>query len=242
MLAVARWPCYISGMEQQSYAQFGEDVRVAEYFGSGHKGVFVEVGANDPIMLSQTYLLEQRGWRGVLVEPLPHLARVLREKRPASIVVEAAVSDPAHVGTAYMETPAGDCALARLVFENNAGKSLPAVPVCTLDSILDEAGLTSVDFLSIDIEGNEVPALMGLSFERFRPALIIIEDRVYDLSRHRFLTGKGYRLVDRIGCNGWYLRHDLPWTLRSQSSFLSRLRKYYLALPLRMLRHRDGKQ
>jgi FkbM family methyltransferase len=237
MLAVALLPCYILGMEQQSYAQHGEDVRVAEFFGSGHKGVFVEVGANDPIMLSQTYLLEQLGWRGVLVEPLPQMARSLREKRPASIVVEAAVSDPGHVGTAYMEAPEGTDSLARLVFENNAEKSLPTVPVRTLDSILDEAGLTFVDFLSIDIEGNEVPALMGLSFERFRPALIIIEDHVYDLACHRFITGKGYRLVDRTGCNSWYLRRDLPWTLRSQSSFLARMRTFYFARSSSMLHH-----
>ncbi len=225
-------------MHQQSFAQYGEDVRVAEFFGRGYKGVFVEVGANDPIALSQTYLLEQLGWRGVLVEPLPQLARALRENRPASIVVEAAVSAPDQVGMAYMELPDNDPALARLVFENNAQKSLPSVPVRALDSILDEAGLTSVDFLSIDIEGNELPALQGLSLGRFRPALIIIEDHVHDLSRHRFLRGKGYRLVDRTGCNGWYLRRDLAWTLRSQSSFLSRLRKYYLALPYRMVRHR----
>src|ERR1700693_2685548 len=33
-------------------------------------GTFVEVGANDPILWSQTYRLEQLGWSGVLVEPL----------------------------------------------------------------------------------------------------------------------------------------------------------------------------
>lgn len=228
-------------MNLQSHAQYGEDTRVAEFFGRDYKGFFVEVGANDPIHLSQTYLLEQSGWRGVLVEPLPQLARSLREKRPASIVVQAAVSDPAHVGTAYMDVPDGTLPLARLVFENDAQRSRPEVPVRTLDSILDEAGVTQVDFLSIDIEGNELPALRGLTFERFRPALIIIEDRVYDLSRHRFLTGKGYRLVDRTGCNGWYLRRDLAWTLRSHASVLSRFRKYYLALPFRKLR-RHGEQ
>ncbi len=221
----------------QSHAQYGEDTRVAEFFGQGFKGIFVDVGANDPKALSQTYLLEQLGWHGVLIEPLAHLAKALREQRPASLVVEAAVAAPGQEGTAYMDVPDGQFPLAKLVFEDNAQKSLPRVAVRTLDSILDEARITSVDFMSIDIEGHEVAALQGLSFERFRPALLIVEDRVHNLTCHRLLKGKGYRLVDRMGSNGWYLRRDLAWTLRSHSSVFSRLRKYYLALPFRKLRH-----
>ena len=42
---------------------------VWEYFGRKKEGMFVEVGANDAVAGSQTRLLEQNGWRGVLVEP-----------------------------------------------------------------------------------------------------------------------------------------------------------------------------
>lgn len=225
-------------MKLQSYAQYGEDLQVVAFFGRDHRGVFVEIGANDPVQLSQTYLLEQLGWRGVLIEPIAGLARALREQRPGSRVVEAAVSDPAHAGTAYLDIPGGVSCLAHLVFEDDPRQPRPQVQVRTLDAILDEAQITAIDFMSIDIEGNELPALRGLSFTRFRPRLIVIEDRVHDLSRHTFLTDKGYRLVDRTGCNGWYLRRDLKWTVRSRSGWLARLRKYYLCLPFRMWRHR----
>ena len=50
---------------------------------STHMDLFVEVGANDPERYSQTWALEQRGWTGVLVEPLPDLAKKLREQRRA---------------------------------------------------------------------------------------------------------------------------------------------------------------
>ena len=44
------------------------------FFAGASSGYFVEVGANDPEYLSQTWHLERRGWTGVLVEPQPDLA------------------------------------------------------------------------------------------------------------------------------------------------------------------------
>jgi len=45
---------------------------VRAFFGE-IRGYFVEVGANEPRERSQTWLLEQSGWAGVLVEPQPNL-------------------------------------------------------------------------------------------------------------------------------------------------------------------------
>ena len=48
-------------------------------------GFFVEAGAFDGYVQSNTYYLERaRGWRGLLVEPVPTLARAARRERPAS--------------------------------------------------------------------------------------------------------------------------------------------------------------
>src|SRR5207249_10419961 len=51
-------------------------------------GFYVEAGANDGFEQSNTYWLERfRGWRGVLVEPVPELYQeVLREGRRAQVV------------------------------------------------------------------------------------------------------------------------------------------------------------
>ena len=51
------------------------------FFDGACTGYFVEVGANDPEYLSQTWHLEQRGWTGVLVEPQPDLAAELKRRR-----------------------------------------------------------------------------------------------------------------------------------------------------------------
>ena len=55
-----------------------EPALTAEFFKSDPPGFFVDVGAHDAVAYSQTFDLEQRGWTGVLVEPLPDMARQLR--------------------------------------------------------------------------------------------------------------------------------------------------------------------
>lgn len=54
------------------------ETRLVSAFLGDIKGYFVEVGANEPRERSQTWLLEQSGWTGVLIEPQPDLAAELR--------------------------------------------------------------------------------------------------------------------------------------------------------------------
>ena len=97
---------------------------------------------------------------------------------------------------------------------------------------------TPIDFLSVDVEGHEIEVLRGIDLARWRPRLILLEDHVGDLSRHRFITALGYRLTRRTGFNGWYVPAgvmvDFGWANRWRL-----LRKYYLALPLRVLRNKS---
>lgn len=210
---------------------------VREYFGD-RKGFFVEVGANDPRQGSQSWHLEQAGWRGVLVEPQPDLAAILRAARSAKVFA-VACSSPQNAGRNLPLHVAGP--MSSLDRERMAPGALPEktieVPVRTLDEILTEAGApTPLDLLSIDVEGHELEVLGGFDFMRWRPNLILIEDHVSDLSRHRFLTQAGYRLVRRTDNNGWYVPQGagrgFGWRDRWQV-----LRKYYLALPFRVARN-----
>lgn len=55
----------------KSYSQDDEDIAAeARYFHNLHNGTFLELGALDGTQFSNTrYYEEQRGWRGVLIEP-----------------------------------------------------------------------------------------------------------------------------------------------------------------------------
>jgi FkbM family methyltransferase len=219
-----------------SWSQFGEDLLVWEMFGRAREGAFVEIGAHHPTHISQTYLLETQGWHGVLVEPQPRLAALLRESRPRSKVFEYAVVAPGRDSQAYLAIPSPSGASAYVTFEAPSTGRFERVKTATLDWILEQAGLAKVDYLSIDIENQELDALRGFNLEKYHPALILIEDHLLKLDKHRFLVRHGYRLVDRIGYNQWYVPLASRYPLRPRTGPFELFRKMYLSLPLRKLK------
>lgn len=210
---------------------------VAAFFGDC-KGYFVEVGANEPRIRSQTWHLEQTGWTGLLIEPQPDLARELRAMRMAKVFA-VACSSPEHAGHTLPLHVAGPMSsLDRASMSPGAmPEAVIEVPIRTLDSILEEAQApVHFDFLSIDVEGHEIEVLRGFDIARWQPRLILLEDHVADLSKHRFLNAAGYRIVRRYENNGWYVPRASD--VRTQrGDHWEILRKYYLALPARKLRN-----
>jgi len=214
---------------------------IAAFFGN-RPGYFVEVGANEPRTRSQTWHLEQAGWTGVLIEPQPALAAELRAQRTAKVFA-VACSSPENAGRVMPLHVAGP--LSALNRERMAPGAAPEtiieVPVKTLDSVLEEAGAApGFDFLSIDVEGHELEVLRGFDIERWHPRLILLEDHVADLSKHRYLTSYGYRIVRRYENNGWYVARGSV-EKASLADRLEIVRKYYSALPFRWLRNLSRK-
>lgn len=221
----------------KSHSQWGDDLLVLEYFSGRQDCVFLEAGANDPIALSQTYLLEKNGWSGVLVEPLPVCCKRLREVRTGSQIFQNALGAPDDRGILRLVIPQGATELAREIKEgqDSKGDEVVEAEFITLNEVLNSAGIEQLTYLSLDLEGMEDRALQGLDFKRYKPELIIVEDRLDHLRTHRLLKRKGYKLVRRNGSNNWYL----PVGTAFQVTFITRLRlirKLYLSMPFRWLR------
>ena len=215
-----------------------EQARVREFFGGDSSGYFVEVGANHPTHGSQTWHLAQTGWIGVLVEPQPGLAAFLVTSRKARVFA-AACSSPDNAGQSLpLHVDGARSALDRDRMAPGAQAAyVIVVPTRTLDSILEEAAAPiPIDLLSIDVEGHETEVLRGFDFNRWQPLLILIEDHVNSLQTHRYLKKSGYRLIRRLGHNGWYVPADESYHIASSDRW-EILRKYYLALPFRLIRN-----
>jgi len=220
------------------------------FFDRSPSGYFVEVGANEPEELSQTWHLEQKGWTGLLVEPQPALASELRRRRSAKVYA-VACSSPKHAGTTMLLHLAGihSSLDPYLNISTVAPHGTIEVPVRTLDDILADAGApTPIDLLSVDVEGLEIDVLQGLDLERWRPRLILVEDLAMNLRLHRYLRARGYKWVRRTGLNSWYVKVQDPTRvpLAARWQFF---RKHYLGLPFRhfreasrRIRHRTWKR
>jgi FkbM family methyltransferase len=214
-----------------------EHALLQSHFAQKPSGYFVEVGANDPEHSSQTWHLEQRGWRGVLIEPLPELAGKLRARRSAK-VYEVACSSPKNAGKTLTLRLAGPHSSLDPNYFVAGVRSCGelAVKARTLDDILlDAQAPRPIDFLSIDVEGHAVEVLAGVDLSRWRPRLILVEDHASDLRVHQALTTQGYRWVRRTSNNGWYVPNDSP----EQVGLLGKwqfVRKHYLGTPFRRMR------
>ena len=215
-----------------------EQQLVQEFFGGARAGFFVEVGANRPQQESQTWHLEQLGWTGVLIEPQPNLADDLARKRSAQVFA-VACSSPQNAGRRMRLHVAG--ALSSLDRDRMAPGAEPErvldVPVRTLDDILIEARAPArLDFLSNDVECHELEVLSGFDFTRWQPRLLLLEDHVGNLEKHRFLKAAGYRLIRRFENNGWYVPRHAAVAVAPRERW-EIVRKYYLGLPFRIARN-----
>jgi len=212
---------------------------VWKFFNQKRDGVFVEVGANDPVAGSQTWLLEQNGWRGVLVEPQASLCEKLRPARPRSQVFQVACSCPGSEGKADLILTEYDGNATLKPQRDSHGIQyigVERVKVMTLNAVLQNAGLTQIDFLSLDVEGHEIEVMRGLDFAKYKPDLILVEDGVRNLAKHNFLKSCGYKLVKRTTLNNWYVPREQKFKMNSWLEQLALIRKMYLGLPFRKLR------
>ena len=111
-----------------------------EFFRDRPRGFFVEVGANDPKKDSQSYHLEEAGWTGILVEPLPDLAAELRRQRKAQ-VFEVACSSPDQAGPDHAAACGGRRFRRSIPISRSPACARIAtidVTVRTLDDVLSE--------------------------------------------------------------------------------------------------------
>jgi len=151
-----------------------ESEQVWDFFKTATEGVFVDVGANHPVIKNQTWFLEQKGWSGLLIEPLPEQCTLLRSQRPLAKTIQAAVCAPGDEGQAllYIAVQPSKSSLSPQWGHAQTGEAIK-VSSLTMNSILEKAGINKINFLSLDIEGMEMNAMRGLNFKNINQNLFL---------------------------------------------------------------------
>lgn len=201
-----------------SYAQNFEDVILMRALKHVEKGVYVDIGAHDPVENSVSLAFYERGWRGVHVEPSPRAAESLRLARPDEMTIEAACttrSGPIEislVGDTGLTT--GKPEFAQL--HSQSGWKLENVKVATvtLENVLSQFEKSDVHWLKIDVEGMEGEVLESWGSSKVRPWIVAIESTIPFSPIENFqdwhgeLESRGYVFVYFDGLNRFYVHES----------------------------------
>ena len=182
------------------YSEVGQDKFLENnFFKDKREGIFIELGATDGILNSNTYYYEKNlDWTGLLIEPIPWYFEEgkLRENRPNSICEQVAIdieegeSDLFLIKEdfefyRYNEGYAGGHSGLNKYYEpkqrdrvNNipCQKSLLKVKCIPLQKLLDKYNMTHVNYLSLDVEGGEAVVLESIDFNKVTIDVISLED------------------------------------------------------------------
>ena len=199
-------------------SQCGQDAFVLSQLQFKKDGYFVDFGATDGIVGSNSHILERRfGWTGILAEPARCWHAALRRNREARIEFSC-VSDTSGRTIPFYEKGVLSSARSHISF----GKKLKRltkpgrfydVPTISLLDLLRKHGAPQViDYLSLDTEGTELQILGAFDFSAFRFRVITCEHN-YSPNRERIfalLSSHGYRRVfESISAvDDWYVSGD----------------------------------
>lgn len=209
-------PAYIEKLRQLSTSQLGQDLWVLEKTNYKRSGFFVEFGATDGVLLSNTYLLEKQfGWAGICAEPNPGFYKKLKNNRNC-IVSDACIAGETGKSVEFIfadeyggirdYAEADSHAEKRLSFEQAYSSAILAT--ISLDDFLKNNNAPKkIDYLSIDTEGSEYDILKNFPFEKWDIKLISVEHNFTEQREKIFqlLSDFGYKKKES-DWDDWYYK------------------------------------
>ncbi len=191
---------------QLGYAQSGEDLILSHLFYkiSISRPTYLDIGANHPFFISNTYYFYMRGSRGVCVEPNPYLSKLIRRKRPHDKVIQAGVGINKESSADFYLFPKHAHGLSTFskkdaeywgrVGMKKTGpiryEKIIQVPLININSIIEDNFKTPPDIISLDVEGLDLGILESLDHIKNHPKVICVETLLYDERQQEAKNGK----------------------------------------------------
>jgi len=199
-----------------SYSQNFEDIMLYRVFKSKDKGVYVDVGAYDPIEKSTTNIFYQRGWSGINIDLCEENIQKFNVSRPRDTNICAAIGSHNGLEEYYVQPGTTRSTKLKELGDSYARRGLDVrtkeQSVTTLTEILKQHGVKDIDFLSIDVEGAEKDVLSGLDFNYCMPTIIFAEATYPETNIPNWESWEGilkdvnYECVYFDGLNRFYIQ------------------------------------
>lgn len=190
-------------LKQLSPSQLGQDLWVLEQTNYKKGGFFVEFGATDGVLLSNSYLLEKEfGWKGLCAEPNPKYFKQLQMNRNC-ITSDVCISNSTgeSVKFIFANEYGGIANIAKegkhsdkVKPYEDSGKVALLETISLNDFLTKHNAPKNIDYLSIDTEGSEYHILSGFPFSDWTVQCISVEHN-YEPQReliYELLTAIGY--------------------------------------------------
>lgn len=159
------------------YGQAQEDEYLYNtYFKTKKNGKYIELGAMDGILYSNTKFFEDDlNWTGVLIEPNSFQYEKLKVNRPNNYLFNNLVSDineelefkffvDEYAGVSGVTQTLPSEHLSGFFKVINAPQGSVRIKPVTFTSIIEKTDIKHFDFLSLDVEGHEVNVLKSWDF------------------------------------------------------------------------------
>ena len=201
-----------------SKSQLAQDLFVLNELNFKKNGFFVEFGACDGVLHSNTHILEKKfDWKGILCEPANSFLEILKVNRNCHIENRCVYSASEKVIDFTEFTDEGELSGLGIIAIENIFKKKKTYKVQTisLNDLLQKYSCPkNFDYLSIDTEGSEFEIINNLDFARFRPKIISIEHN-YNINKrediYSLLSKKHYeRVYTHISdWDDWYIEKNV---------------------------------
>ena len=206
---------------QKSYSQFNDDIFIEKFFIKKKIGSYVDIGCHHPFKLNNTYLLYKKGWSGLNIDLIRINIDLFNICRPRDINICSAISNKNKTTTVYI--PNNNILSTEISIHRNYANMIKKcfknpftkkkIKVFTFENILkkNKISLSKIDFLKIDIEGEDYKVLKNIRLKKYNPTLICIEDRVEKEENKnkidRYLRSMKYKLTFRSPVNLFYKKY-----------------------------------
>jgi len=189
----------------------GQAQSILTILNNKRKGFFIECGALDGEIRSNTLFMEQNlGWEGILIEGDPqNFKSVLKKHRKAWAVPACLSTQPNPMVVKFNQ----NFNQGRISEDQIEGVQVQCLP---LFSILAAVNRTVVDYFSLDIEGDELAVLKTIPWESVHIQTLSVEfihGKEGKEKIREFMAEKGYEVVKEVTDPNW-LANDFIFNKR----------------------------